>query len=504
MLQNTKISLFSPKPEKHLDLLEMLKTKGCQTRSSTALNVESEADVILIETSFSHFSVLKFMKSLQQRQSTATVILIGQDLNAGKLGVSLRAGAFDYLELPFPAKRLEKAIRKGLKNRESLVDVLALSNQLEESNKALSQERDQLKKWNDDLSQLYQLNQKLSESLNIDEVIDSLMKNIKKIVPYDIACLYLKGWKEARIEADRGKWSRFIAEISEETRQDGIRFTKSKRNIADSMTRYGHSEVLVPLEVGKNKIGILRLILIPKGPTGKKSGFALKAVKTQSSSLLYDYQSRVLSMISAPLAIAVRNAEMYRQVEELAVKDPLTNVLNRRAFTGILEREFRRAARYNTPITLMVLDLDYFKKVNDTYGHLVGDNILREAANICQSSLRDIDVLVRYGGEEFVILLPVTNLQEGMVVANRIKGRMEKHRFDAAMNNISVTVSIGIAHYPTLPIIGAPETLFLQADQALYAAKRAGRNCIMTTEPLENQKLESQKWEVLSYQEQGA
>ncbi len=140
----------------------------------------------------------------------------------------------------------------------------------------------------------------------------------------------------------------------------------------------------------------------------------------------------------------------------------------------------------------MVLDLDYFKKVNDTYGHLVGDSVLRETANIFQTSLRDIDVLVRYGGEEFVILLPGTNLQEGMVVANRIRARMEKHRFDAEMNDISVTVSIGIAHYPALPIIRTPETLFLQADQALYAAKRAGRNCIMATEALENQ-----KWEVL-------
>jgi len=500
MLQNTRITFLSLDPKKHVDELEMLKEKGCQVRTSTTLHLEETADVILIETNYTYFSVLKFMKSLQRQQSTATVILMGQSLNAGKLGALLRAGAFDYLELPFPPKRLEKTIRKGLKNRENLFKVLELSNQLEKSNKALSKERDQLKKWNDDLSQLYQLNQKLSESLNLDEVIDSLMKNIKKIVPYDIACLYLKGWKESRVEADRGKWSRFIAEIAEETRQDGIRFTKSKRNIADSMARYGQSEVLIPLEVGKNKIGILRLIRIPKGPSGKKSGFALKSLESQPSTLFYDYQSRVLSMISAPLAIAVRNAEMYRQVEELAVKDPLTNVLNRRAFTGILEREFRRASRYNTPITLMVLDLDYFKKVNDTYGHLVGDNVLREVAKICQGSLRDIDVLVRYGGEEFVILLPGTNLQEGMVVANRVKGRMEQHRFDAGVHDISVTVSIGIAHYPALPIIRTPETLFLQADQALYAAKRAGRNCIMATEPLESKTIENEKWEVLSYQ----
>ncbi len=492
MLPNTGITFLSLAPEKHFDLIELLTKKGCQVQTATTLHLETDADVILIETNFSYFSILKFMKSLQTRQSTATVLLMGDNPGTGKLGALLKSGAFDYLESPFPPKRLEKAIHKGLKNRENLLKVLALSNKLESSNQALSEERDQLKKWNNDLSQLYLLNQKLSESLNIDEVIDALMKNIKKIVPYDIACLYLKGWTEARVEADRGKWSRFIAEIAEETRQDGIRFTKSKRNIAASMTRYGDSEILVPLEVGKNKIGILRLIRIPKGPAGKKSGFALKAVESQPSRLFYDYQSKVLSMISAPLAIAVRNAEMYRQVEDLAVKDPLTNVLNRRAFTGILEREFRRAVRYNTPITLMVLDLDYFKKVNDTYGHLVGDSVLRETADIFQRSLRDIDVLVRYGGEEFVILLPGTNLQEGMVVANRIRARMEKHRFDAEMNDISVTVSIGIAHYPALPIIRTPETLFLQADQALYAAKRAGRNCIMATEALENQ-----KWEVL-------
>ncbi len=489
MRQATKITFHSLDPAQHQNLIDYLVTHGAEVETTCDLVFKGKPDVILIEANFPYYNIFKFLKSLHNNQSIATILLIGPDLDVGKVGTLLRAGVFDYMKLPFPPNRLEKTIREGLKNRSNLMKVLDLSAQLEAANKKLSKERDQLKRWSTDLGQIYDLNQRLSESLEIDEVVESLMENIKEIVFFDIACLYLKPWDQVRTEADRSKWGGLIEKIEEETRQKGLQPNGSKRSISSAMVRLGDSEIMVRLKVGKNKVGLLRLIRKfsenedGKGKKGRKTVLRRKGGFSE-------YQSKVLSMISAPLAIAIRNAEMYKQVEDLAVKDALTNALNRRAFSGILEREFRRAERYNTPLALMVIDLDHFKLVNDTYGHLVGDRVLREMAAIFGKSLREIDVLIRYGGEEFVVILPGTDLEEGMVVANRIRERVEKAVFNESGKEIRMTVSIGIANYPILPIISAPETLFLQADQALYAAKRNGRNQIMKAEALESKECE--------------
>lgn len=479
MLDGTKMTFYSLDPSQHQECIAHLKGLGSHVRSLNSLDfkIKPDTDVILIEANFPYFKIFKFLKMLQGTQSTATVLLIGPNLEVSRVGALLRAGVFDYLKIPFSPNRLKKAIREGLDNRSNLLKVLNLSQELEAANKKISKERDHLKKWNSDLSQIYDLNQKLSESLHIDEVVTSLMTHIKKIVPYDLASLYLKSWGQVRVEANQEKWGHLIRQVSSEMRLEGQRFNKSKRSHARTLVRDGDSEIIVPLEVEKNKIGILRLI--------RKGNGGLKNEKSDTidgqKKIFSDYQLKVLSMISAPLAIAIRNAEMYKKVEDLAVKDPLTHALNRRALPGILEREFRRAERYNTALALMIIDLDHFKMVNDTYGHLAGDQVLREMAAIFQKSLRDIDVLIRYGGEEFVIILPGTNLQKGMVVANRIKDRVENAIFNEAEKGIRMTVSIGIANYPVLPIIAAPKTLFSQADQALYAAKRQGRNQIMTS-----------------------
>ncbi len=478
MLQGTQIILYSLDPDPHEERIAYLKKLGGQVRSRAALDFKTkpEADIILIEANFPYFNIFKFLKGLEQRQSTAAVLLMGPDLKASRISALLRAGVFDYLKMPFSPNRLKKALREALNNRSNLLKVLGLSHELEVANKKLAKERDQLKQWSNDLSQIYDLNQKLSESLHIDEVVTSLMTQIKRFVPYDIACLYLKGWGQVRVEANEDKWGHLIKRVSHEMQQEGERFDKSKRVHARTIVRDGDSEIVVPLEVGDNKIGVLRLIRKGSGSIKNKKKINGGAKKK----LFCDYQLKILSMISAPLAIAIRNAAMYKQVEDLAVKDALTNALNRRAFSGILEREFRRAERYNSALTLMVIDLDHFKMVNDTYGHLAGDQVLREMAVIFQKSLRDIDVLIRYGGEEFVIILPGTNLQKGMVVANRIKDRVENAIFNEAERGLHMTVSIGIANYPVLPIIASPKALFSQADQALYAAKRQGRNQIMT------------------------
>lgn len=468
------ILIMSASPDRHKDLIQYL--RDCRYNISVAgadsifqvIDENDQIDVILIERNFPYLDILRFLKRLRSNQSTACVLLIGPPLDAGKLAVLFRAGVFDYLKIPFSPKSLEKTIRKGLKNREDLIKILELSNHLQLANQTLAGERDRLKKWNEDLSLLHQLNQNLSQSLHTEEVIRLSMENIKKIVAYDIACLYLEKLDQTRIEVNHDQLECFADSFSEKTLQQGRIFMESNQAAAGPVVSKGGYEIMIPLAIGKEKIGLLRLVRVRKAENGRPD--ALEPYN--------HYQSKMLSMISTPLTLALRNAEMYQQVQDLAVRDELTGTLNRRAFSKTLEREFRRAKRYDTPLSLILVDIDYFKEINDTHGHLVGDQVLKKMVSVLNNSIREVDILARYGGDEFVSLLPGTNLEEVLVVARRMKEQVQTTYFHRNGNPIEVTVSIGVAHYP-LPEITSPDLLFELADQALYRAKRNGRNQTM-------------------------
>ncbi|HXC24567.1 MAG TPA: sensor domain-containing diguanylate cyclase [Gemmatimonadaceae bacterium] len=164
------------------------------------------------------------------------------------------------------------------------------------------------------------------------------------------------------------------------------------------------------------------------------------------------------------------------RLEALAHTDPLTHLLNRRALTIRLVAELERVRRYNSPLTILMIDIDHFKQVNDTYGHLVGDDVLRGISAILQRSVRTVDMVARYGGEEFVVVLPETGEQGAVVFAERIRERVEEHSFEAERSRAArVTVSIGVSSFPALHVDTA-EHLLSRADAALYRAKECGRN----------------------------
>jgi diguanylate cyclase (GGDEF)-like protein len=163
------------------------------------------------------------------------------------------------------------------------------------------------------------------------------------------------------------------------------------------------------------------------------------------------------------------------QMRHLAETDPLTNCFNRRALMQKLEQEMDRAARYATMLTGMMVDIDNFKQINDTYGHLVGDRVLKQLANLLKREQRSVDIVARYGGEEFVVLLPETTSAESRNFAERILRRVATHDFGEAGRPVRVTISIGIASYPDERVSDG-ESLLRLADTHLYRAKTDGRN----------------------------
>jgi diguanylate cyclase (GGDEF)-like protein len=167
---------------------------------------------------------------------------------------------------------------------------------------------------------------------------------------------------------------------------------------------------------------------------------------------------------------------MYARTKELTIIDPLTGLHNRRHFESNLEREFLRAKRYNSPLSIAVIDVDFFKKINDTFGHSTGDYVLRETAFLVMNSVRTTDMVFRYGGEEFVVILTETPQDGAVIPLERLRAAIEKHRFVYKGEEIKVTVSIGISSDTTA---ATPEDMFDLADKALYQAKEAGRNRVI-------------------------
>jgi diguanylate cyclase (GGDEF)-like protein len=177
---------------------------------------------------------------------------------------------------------------------------------------------------------------------------------------------------------------------------------------------------------------------------------------------------------------------MLTQVETLAIMDSLTGLINRRRFETILTTEFKKSVRYLQPLSCMMIDIDYFKTINDTFGHQTGDIVLQEVARLIQTTIREVDTPARWGGEEFVVLSPNTTKQNAFHAANRILKSISTHEFPA-IDQRKLTVSIGVAGIPD-PGIDSPEKLVHAADLALYQAKRNGRARVEQEEPTIGQK----------------
>ena len=207
--------------------------------------------------------------------------------------------------------------------------------------------------------------------------------------------------------------------------------------------------------------------------------FELRSKEKKLGTLLYKgvayKDKRKFEILAHQFALAFRRIKLYKEIEALAITDALTNVYTRRYLMERFAEEVKRSGVRKSKLAFLMLDVDHFKKINDQYGHLTGDEVLKQVGIILKECIREIDIAGRYGGEEFCVVLPDTDSTAALVVAERIRQAILNKTIKAYDASVTVTISIGLASYPADGKI--VEELIDKADWSLYRAKSQGRNC---------------------------
>ena len=331
----------------------------------------------------------------------------------------------------------------------------------------------------------------LTSTLNLDDVLDRVLDNIGKLVTYDAAMvLLIEGHSVRKIRhrnhvaygaSDQPRLGNTQANLINVPILQAIRETREPCLIPDTQADerwravpgmgWVRSFISAPVEIRGRVAGLINIL-------SEKPGF------------FTSFHSERLMAFASQAAVAIENAQLFEQAYHLSITDPLTELSNRRYFFDVAKFEFERTHRYKRTLSIMMVDIDHFKNINDIHGHAVGDLALREIATRIKNSVRAVDIVARYGGEEFIILMPETELNEACQVAERVRRSVADNPIEEDNATINATLSIGVAEIDELS--KNMDQLIIYADQALYAAKAAGRNRVTSYEKAGNIHVEAE------------
>ena len=252
--------------------------------------------------------------------------------------------------------------------------------------------------------------------------------------------------------------------------------------VAGDVVHSAEPKRLIDLEQNEKYIPSLKdaksAMIVPMISHGKVIGI-LQAESTRVNRFS-EIDQKIASILAASAAMAYENSRLHNELEKMVVIDELTGVYNYRYFSEKLADEIKRATRYRQALSLIMVDLDWFKRINDTYGHEAGNVLLKGVVRVIAQNIRDTDTLARYGGEEFIVILPQTDHDDAQIIAERIRSEIERSSFGDGIKHpkLSATVSVGITTYPDN---GHGEDELVQlVDQAMYLAKGSGKNAVVT------------------------
>lgn len=319
----------------------------------------------------------------------------------------------------------------------------------------------------------------LNSTLEITEVLDSILSYVERVVPHKAASIMLIEAGVARVARGRGYKELGIWDFIK-----GTKFRVSDIANLRFMVETGQPYVVTDTLDAHDWVSfqetswIRSNVCAPIIIKGTTSGFI--NLDSDVPGFFNELHAERLQAFANQSAIALENARLYRELQQLASTDELTSLFNRRRFFELGHSELERSQRFGHPLTLMIMDADHFKRVNDSLGHTAGDQVLRGIARRCRANLRNIDIVARYGGDEFVFLLLESDEATALPAAQRILSAITSAPFETDGGPVNLTVSMGMAqlddHTRDLT------TMIKHADQALYRAKQTGRNMICVWE----------------------
>ncbi len=408
------------------------------------------------------------LEALRRIAPEATFLPVARDPDLAEALLFLKNGAYEYLEEPLEPAEFRRALQEALENREAFQEILALNRTLEAQARQLRREKEELERRNRELEAASLLARDLALSLEPDQVVERLASRLRETFPgrevriglfsrrrRSLRMVFPPGSERRAVRLDTPEHRAWLRSLLRNDPGEGAAGGAVPEALAP---RPGHACAVVPMAARGRPVGLLWLE--SDGP---------------AETLPRD-ELQLLHIFADTAAIALENARLYQAMRDLSVRDELTGLYNRRYFQERFRAEWDHATRHGMPLSLLLVDIDHFKRLNDGTDHLTGDEALRRVARTLARNTRGIDTVARYGGEEFVVLLPRTDGRGARVVAEKLRRVVLETPFpgEHAVPGGKLTISVGGAAYPGAA--RSPEELLARADHALYRAKQAGRN----------------------------
>lgn len=404
----------------------------------------------------------------------------------------LKQGVYEYLEEPLEPAEFLASVVEAIENRDAFREILSLNKALEHQKGRLEDEKAELERRNAELEAISRVARAVSSTLELDEILRQLAACLQDTFAFDRIFVGLVDARTHCEEAHVGLG------VEDEGRDEFLRrlhcpLREGRRNTwVHTVLRQGQvlrveDAAADPATRGTPLAEILSgpFVKLPLVARGHVVG-SITVDNSPSRRAVNDEEVGVLRIIADTAAMAVENARLYGSMRDLSVRDELTGLYNRRHFLHQIDAECNHAERHESPLSLLMLDVDHFKLFNDRNDHLAGDAALRRVAGVFLRNTRGTDTVARYGGEEFVVLLPRTSKQDAWVVAEKLRRAVERTAVEGeeVLPGGKLTVSVGLASYPGDAT--EPRALLERADWSLYRAKAEGRNRVATwQEPLE-------------------
>ena len=486
-LADSEVLVVDDDPTSRHLLSAILSKRGYQVRTAndgaaalTAV-LSSMPDLVLLDVSMPYIDGYDVCRRLKQDERTVDIPVIfisAQEEMRDKMR-AFAAGGVDYILKPFHAEEVLARVQTHL-------SLLEARRRQQTATESLHQHIKELALSNEELETLREVAEYLNQAITMSDVAHDALKRILTrlgaragwlLLARDsghasIAATYNLPWSQDATGDGCGtsEIHRLLGQLPPDNLTDPrlisvqqhVELARGMRQAQEEMVGFMRDYVCIPLQMRDRFLGVLNVVL----PDG-----------TQFD----EHRRKLYKTIGDQYSAALERARLFEGVQRLARTDSLTGLFNRRHFFAAAQQEYERTKRYRHQLSVIMIDIDHFKAVNDTYGHAVGDQVLRGIARLVVEDQRSVDVIGRIGGEEFVILLPETAPSDARNAAERLRRTIENSKFDTSAGPIGVTVSLGIASLPQRGEVTL-QRLLDNADEALYQSKAAGRNRVVVYE----------------------